>query len=340
MKNQRKIDTNKQSFNALPDKEKILILTTVASWAPSSHNTQPWHFCICGNKITVSPDFSKSLPVGDKNNRQLYISVGTTTANICLAADCLGLGYKKNYLEKNNIFSVEIAFETLQATSFNSQLWRALSSRHSNRLKLQKQNLSREYFEKVGKLLSSEVAVRFIQEERLKNQIKKIVGEALESSFDNKEFRGELSRWIKCSSPKYSEGMPGYYLGVPWMISFIMPWAIRNFNISKMQKKMHSGWIDGAPVVGIITAKNDNAKSWILAGEFFGHMATLAESLGIRTGVMAAPIESDCGINQLQTLLNVSEHPLMFFRQGFGSAEKHFSPRRPLNELITYELCA
>ncbi len=339
MKNLRKINTNKQAFNTLPDKEKIRILATVTSWAPSSHNTQPWHFYVGNNKIRISPDFTKSLPIGDKNHRQLYISLGAAVANTCMAADCLGLSYKKKYLEKNSIFSIEIFFENLQANSFNNQLWQALSTRHSNRLKLLKQNFNQEYSKKILGLVNSEVNIHFVQEEIQKKQLKNIVEEALESSFNNKKFRYELSHWIKPSLSKYSEGMTGYYLGVPWIISFVMPWVIKKFNISKMQKKMHLKWIDSAPVIGIITGKNDDIKSWIQAGEFFGLIATLAEELKIRTGVMAAPIESAYGRKQLQALLNTREHPLIFFRQGFGPAEKHFSPRRPLDKLITYELC-
>lgn len=337
MKNPRIINTNKEAFNALPDKEKMIILATVTSWAPSSHNTQPWHFSINTNKIVISPDFSKSLAIGDKNHRQLHISLGAAVTNTCLAANCLGLNYKKNYIENSNALSVEISFENLLAKNFDRQLWQALSTRHSNRLQLSKQVFAQEYFKKIAEFLNSEVNVHFIREENQKKQLKNIVGEALELSFNNTAFRHELSQWIKPSLSKYSEGMTGYYLGIPWPVSFILPWVIKNFNISKMQKKMHSQWIDSAPILGIITGKSDKIKNWVLAGEFFEHMATSAEQLEIRTGVMATPIESDYGKIQLQALLNTSDYPLMFFRQGFGPSEKHFSPRRPIKELVSYE---
>ena len=58
--------------------------------APSGHNTQPWLFRVqkVGYRffrIMVSP-----LPAVDPDNRELFISLGCATENLCIAAEAKG----------------------------------------------------------------------------------------------------------------------------------------------------------------------------------------------------------------------------------------------------------
>lgn len=65
-------------------------LVAQAVKAPSGHNTQPWHFELSGNTIEIKPDFSRSLPVVDADNRELFVSLGCATENLCIAASHKG----------------------------------------------------------------------------------------------------------------------------------------------------------------------------------------------------------------------------------------------------------
>lgn len=55
--------------------------------APSGHNTQPWLFRVQKDRIQILPDMSKSLPAVDPDNRELFISLGCATENLCIAAE-------------------------------------------------------------------------------------------------------------------------------------------------------------------------------------------------------------------------------------------------------------
>ena len=62
-----------------------------ATRAPSGHNSQPWLFTINSeDHITLAPDFSRRLPAVDPDNRELFISLGCATENLCLAATHFG----------------------------------------------------------------------------------------------------------------------------------------------------------------------------------------------------------------------------------------------------------
>lgn len=54
----------------------IKTLLAYAIKAPSGHNTQPWKFRVEGNTITISPDFSRRLPIVDPDDHALFISLG------------------------------------------------------------------------------------------------------------------------------------------------------------------------------------------------------------------------------------------------------------------------
>lgn len=59
--------------------------------APSGHNTQPWLFRVQKDRIQILPDMSKSLPAVDPDNRELFISLGCATENLCIAAEAKGM---------------------------------------------------------------------------------------------------------------------------------------------------------------------------------------------------------------------------------------------------------
>ena len=61
-----------------------------ASKAPSGHNTQPWFFTLGADAITITPDFSKRLPVVDPDDRELFISLGCAAENLRIAASHYG----------------------------------------------------------------------------------------------------------------------------------------------------------------------------------------------------------------------------------------------------------
>ena len=65
----------------------MLRIVKYAVKAPSCHNTQPWRFRIRYDKIFLAPDFTRALPVADKDGHALYISMGCAMENLIMAAN-------------------------------------------------------------------------------------------------------------------------------------------------------------------------------------------------------------------------------------------------------------
>ena len=83
----------------------FLFMIEQAVKAPSGHNTQPWLFKTGETEIEIRPDFTKSLPVVDPDNRELFVSLGCAAENLCIAAS--HKGYRtKVAIEENGIIRI------------------------------------------------------------------------------------------------------------------------------------------------------------------------------------------------------------------------------------------
>jgi len=69
-----------------PERLRLESLVDYALLAPSSHNTQPWSFAVCGNEIRVFVDRERWLRVADPDQRELYLSAGCALENLLVAA--------------------------------------------------------------------------------------------------------------------------------------------------------------------------------------------------------------------------------------------------------------
>jgi hypothetical protein len=74
-------------------RDKLRFSLRYAVLAPSSHNTQPWHFIMDGDCVTLCADRLRALPVVDPFDRELLISCGAALFNLRVALSHFGLAY-------------------------------------------------------------------------------------------------------------------------------------------------------------------------------------------------------------------------------------------------------
>ncbi len=315
--------------------EKLEFLVLLATFAPSSHNTQPWLFKIGDNSIQVQANFDRKLPYSDSDNRQLFISIGAAIVNLLFASKSLGLKFtiKENYdFENNIIFSVN--YQSLESSQIDQKMFDGIVNRKTNRLPFDERHIDEQILRKLQDECYPGVVATFVGDNEKKKSLIQIVIKSVKEAFADNKFTGELSKWVKSSSIKHQDGMPGYTIGVPKIISYLLPFAIRNFNLQNFQSKMHEDWLNHAPMFVVISTEQDNSEAWVKAGMSFEKIALMAEEIGLRIGIMGAPIEIGDNYKQLQEVLSISTRPQMFFRIGYGPDMPHFSPRIPLDKVI------
>ena len=65
-------------------------IVSLATRAPSVHNTQPWRWHAAGSTLELFADHSRQLPVSDPAGRNLVLSCGAVLHHVQVVADALG----------------------------------------------------------------------------------------------------------------------------------------------------------------------------------------------------------------------------------------------------------
>src|SRR4249919_3091536 len=73
-----------------PSGVPIRDLVATANRAPSVHNTQPWHWCIDGERVSLFADTSRQLAYADPDGRDLVLSCGAALHHLQVAAAAAG----------------------------------------------------------------------------------------------------------------------------------------------------------------------------------------------------------------------------------------------------------
>lgn len=325
-----------QAFTALPNREKINTLLTAASLAPSTVNTQPWLFSVYGDSISIYLNPKRKLPVSDSTGRQAYISLGASCANLELLAQSYGMEFAVHELTptSTNAPIAKFSIQNYKVKGDHPEIRNALSRRHTNRFPFEKKLLPQNFAEKIKKISSDAVTVHIVEDEETKNRLTPLVLDAIFEVFSKKDWSYELSFWIKPSLAKYEDGMPGYYLGIPKLLSFLMPFVLRYSSVAKKQLKNHAEMLKWVSAYGIITASENTPITWFRIGQIFERIAIEAEIQNIKIGILTAPTEIQTYAKQIKNILHTQETPQMFFRMGYTEKKPIFSPRLSIKDII------
>jgi len=322
--------TDLEAFKLQSGQERLSTLVRYATYAPSSHNTQPWYFKLRENTIEVLPNFERRLLISDPDDRELYISIGAAAHNIVASAESFGLSFKKSIRHSEKGTTIFFEFETLEPSNYDEKVLKAIITRENNRVPF----LQKFGAEAILKILKDGIQEKypgleliFFREQAVKNKLIDIFKRAFTEALSSRAFTGELSKWLRPSQKKYRDGMPGYNLGVPWLLSFFLPWMVKNMNIVKQQVKMNLELIETAPVLGIFASSTETPEGWIITGEALEDLFLRITQHNLKMGLFAAPIEIGSHHLELKKAANTEGRPQVFFRLGFATHSTPTSPR-------------
>lgn len=314
-------------------KARMSFLISAAVQSPSSHNTQPWLFRIENNKIYVKADLSRALKQGDPENRELYASVGAATQNICLAAKTLGMTPKLELFPKkskieNLVATVEI-LSSNSATKVNEKILSAIWDRRTNRTPYDpSKNLPVKIAEKIIQIAHNhDVELTLVEHEQSIKKIAKMIENGMKEFLNKKSFRQELSGWIRHDWSKKGDGLPGYSLGMPGIVSIIAPLLIQSTSAIDEVAGGERKVVESCSTVGVISVKSNSKLSWVKTGMAFQDIAIELHLKGISTAILTAAIESPKERVNLKKLIKHSE-PSLFFRVGYATGGGIAVPRR------------
>ncbi len=296
-----------------------------ALWASSAHNTQPWKFKVTNNNIDVCIDWTRHLNISDPTLRELYISIGCTITNILIAARHNHfkpeVAYFPNGEEKDQpVASITITPDTTYEHSLdNPDLYNAIYKRRTDRSLYNNKPLTEAEKRALFSLNTGQVLL--IESEDQKKEIGALTKESTYRTLSRKDFKNELSHWVRNSWTKQLDGMPGYSMGMPAPVSLLAPFMVRVAPIHKQEGPKTEKQITSASALGIIVSLADTPSDWVRSGQLLELVWLEATAVGLAASPVIASIEAGQDTRQkLKDVIKTDQLPQSVIR--FGHSKK------------------
>lgn len=308
--------------------DKIQFLLNFAVLAPSSHNSQPWRFEVDENSISIFLEESRRLLNSDQNDRQSFISIGCVIENILITAGYYGYGTNIQYSTDMKQAARIVLSPKAKPHGDSSHLIFSIPKRVTNRNHYSDVILPANFIKQIQNLGDDRIKVRVITDRDTKNAIADTALAASIAATEDKNFRSELSCYIKPNTTSSPIGMPCFGMGIPTPISFIAPMIIRFLNMNKLNHKKNEKLLkEQTSALVIIESRDDNKLNWMKVGQIYERIALIAVVNRLATAMWAAPIQIGEFYKDIQRILNSNFKPQALFRLGYPMGETKHSPR-------------
>jgi hypothetical protein len=321
--------------------EKITFFLRYGILAPSIHNTQPWRFQVSDGNLSIFPDTSVWLKYADETMSNLYISLGCCIMNIICAASYFGFSAVpiiENAHNKQKAY-IKIIFKGSNKTDDEfSSLINEIPRRFSNKLHYKNIPFKPEIKQKLTSIgRKYKVDIALIDDSIKKDRLAELYYEAGLDFFQSKNFRHELSSWLRHNKTRKHDGMPGFVNGMSFPQSLLGPFIIKHLPpIPKVLMKKDKALLKQSPVIGLISSKENTVQDWINVGQAYEELTLTATHEKISTTVMAALIQNKKYTKKVSEMAKSTDNLHMFFRLGYTNTRSIHTPRKQLEvSLIT-----
>ncbi|MFM0472150.1 Acg family FMN-binding oxidoreductase [Paraburkholderia strydomiana] len=320
--------------------EKLRFALRCAVLAPSNHNTQPWHFIVDGDSVTLCADRLRALPVVDPFDRELTISCGAALFNLRVALSYLGLAYvitlRPSCLDPDVLAHVRVVREG-HCDAALASLLPAIRHRVTTRELFADEPLPSGLLQQLVDAADAEGADAVcISSARVRDKVAELVAQADRIQFDDPRFRRELASWIH--PRRQEDGMPALSAGTAALLDLAAPLLasiVRTFDLGGGLAAAHSALAEGSPLLICLATSTDDASAWLAAGQALERLLLVAANAGVTASYLNQPIEVSALRSQLRTLLAMDEVPQLVLRVGRAKRPAVHSPRRLLSEVVS-----
>jgi len=316
--------------------EQIMFILQYAILAPSTHNIQPWLFKVNNNVCEIYFDKDLLLPKADKTGRDLYISLGCLLENLLIAARYFGIYDRVEYMLKGNhvlnvYFKPGIKDESLK------DLLQAILTRINVRGIFDQKVIEREKLDHLKNIdFPQGIRMYLLSKKDEIKEVGKLTSLGIRQAYKDRDFRKEMFKVINPNFSKKKQGLPGYSLRMPMLISIIFPWVVRFFNIGKILARLNSMSIYSAGAACIFASEKDDPEHWLKVGQAAERFMLEAVVLGLRSSIFVASVEVGSFYKRVQRLLGIKLRPQFLLCLGYMDLQQKYTPRQELNKKLIY----
>ncbi len=303
--------------------------------APSGHNTQPWLFKITNTEIEIHPNFKKSLPVVDPDNRELFVSLGCAAENICIAA--LHKRYEPTVsITDDGIIHIKL---TKQNCKTAAPLFPQISLRQTNRSVYNGRIIPKDSID----LLKMVDYDPFIGVHYYKNgtsefdSISNYIYQGNSRQMKDENFIAELQQWMRYNKKHQDatrDGLSYAVFGAPNLPRFIAKAIISKTINEKSQNKNDRKKIKSSSHFILFTTQDNTIEQWINLGRTLERILLKTTEMGFVHAYMNQPNEVlSLSQNMAVSLGITNQYPTVLIRIGYGK-KMPYSLRKNIKELI------
>lgn len=316
-------------------KTDFIQIASYASKAPSGHNTQPWKFHITDSTITVLPNLDVALPVVDKNNRELFISLGCAVENLCIAASYFG--YTTHIIECS-IEAIILEF-TKNDLTIEDSLFHQIEKRQTNRNIYNGNKISDGILQQLQSI-PKENGIQFYFTEintPFANTITQYIMKGNEIQMADIAFKNELLSWMRFNKKQVEathNGLSYLVFGNPPLPRILARPIVSLFLKPNAQNKSDRKKIDSSSHFVVCATQRDTIEEWINLGRTLQRFLLKVTEIGISYAFLNQPCEVAALAFDLREKLPVNkEHPTLIMRIGYAK-QIPYSPRKKIETLL------
>ena len=318
-----------------PDRDTIHTVLSLATRAPSVHNSQPWRWRVGAQSLDLYADSELHLPSTDPDRRDLMLSCGAALHHCVVALAALGWQAKvdrfPNPLQPEHLASVEVYRHP--ADQLDIKLAAAIPRRRTDRRHYSAWPVPKADITLMG-ARAARTGVMVRQVESLP-KLRRIVAQAVRQHATDQDYLTELTAW---------SGRHASVAGVPARSTPESdPTALipgRVFAAPELAQPADTPSADDNAVVLAIGTTDDDQLARLRAGEATSSMLLTATALGLSSCPVTEPLEiAETRAAVQEDVFGTSGFPQMLLRVGWAPVNAEplpSTPRRPLEHVVKW----
>lgn len=324
----------------MSERIQIESLLRYAILSPSTHNSQPWLFKIREKSVEIYSDPKIQIKEADPKGRDLYISLGCAIENIIIAAKYFGVFKSLSYRvgEFPNLVAEFFFHEAGTENGKYKSIFEAIPKRVNARGIFARTAIPPIIFQELSSLANEygigKLEIHFITQKQDIKRLASLTAEGLKTAYHSASFRKEMSGWIHNNLTRKKDGIPGYSLKMPFLISFVFPYLVRMFDIGKMLAKLNYASLVSAPAIAVITSSGETKEEWLETGRLAERLMLEIQSRGLQTSIFVAALEMGELYKEVQKVLGTTNIPNFLCAVGKIEGKFRPTPRHSVEEKL------
>ncbi|CAM3145661.1 Acg family FMN-binding oxidoreductase [Stackebrandtia soli] len=316
--------------------ESVEVLTSavsVARFAPSVHNTQPWRWEITMGALELFADTRRQLRLSDPDGRLLTFSCGAALHHARKALEAQG--YPNPAVSRARGRTVTSADplarialgERGESTEEGIQALRLMMYRHTDRWPVLDEPVPTETLERLSDTAESEGAHFHVLSDADVMTLSAITNEAQRIISADAKRLDEINEWSGAS--RSGVGVPEEAVNPEPGHVRVAPRRFGRARPTHPSDVTDEPDNDNSAVYGVVFATSDDVPAWLRSGEALSALWLVATELGLSVEPFSEPIEVDATRERLAGLLSGIGYPMLVLRIGWAHSPGFTPPATP-----------